>query len=47
MAKWGKKSDSHFLKLEVVIEKDEFKVVSAEVTTNEVKSANAVKELQH
>ncbi|BBG25116.1 hypothetical protein IC006_2451 [Sulfuracidifex tepidarius] len=38
--------DSRFLKVEVVVEEDEFKVVSAEVTNNGVDSAiSTVKEL--
>jgi hypothetical protein len=47
IAKWGKTRDSKFLKIEVVMEKDEFKVVSAEVTSNEVEAAvKTVKDLQ-
>jgi hypothetical protein len=47
IAKWGKRRDSKFLKIEVVMEKDEFKIVSAEVTSNEAGSAsNTVKDLK-
>jgi hypothetical protein len=47
VAKWGKRRDSKFLKIEVVMEKDEFKIVSAEVTSNEAESAsNTVKDLK-
>jgi len=47
IAKWGKTRDSKFLKIEVVVEKDEFKVVSAEVKSNEVEAAvKTVKDLQ-
>jgi len=34
VVKWGKRRDSKFLKIEVVMEKDEFRIVSAEVTSN-------------
>ncbi|EHP70960.1 transposase family protein [Metallosphaera yellowstonensis MK1] len=46
VAKWGKTRDSKFLKIEVVMEKDEFKVVSAEVTSDEVEAAVKTKDLQ-
>jgi transposase, IS4 family len=46
VAKWGKTGDSKFLKIEVVMEKDEFKVVSAEVTSDEVEAAVETKDLQ-
>jgi hypothetical protein len=32
VAKWGKRRDSKFLKIEVVMKKDEFRIVSTEVT---------------
>jgi hypothetical protein len=44
IAKWGKTKDSKFLKIEIVIDKDKFNVINAEVTTNEVETA--VKGLQ-
>ena len=44
IAKWGKTKDSKFLKIEIVIDKDQFNVINAEVTSNEVKTA--VKDLQ-
>jgi hypothetical protein len=44
IAKWGKTKDSKFLKIEIVIDKDQFNVINAEVTTNEVETA--VKDLQ-
>jgi hypothetical protein len=34
VAKWGKRRYSKFLKIEVVMEMDEFKILSAEVTSN-------------
>ena len=40
----GKTKDSKFLKIEIVIDKDQFNVINAEVTSNEVKTA--VKDLQ-
>jgi hypothetical protein len=40
VAKWGKRRDSKFLKVEVVMEKDQFKIVSAEVTSNEPESTS-------
>ena len=47
VAKWGKKKYSKFLKIEVVMDKGEFNVVNAEVTTNEVETAvETVKDLQ-
>jgi len=39
IAKWGKTKDSKFLKIEIVIDKDQFKVINAEVTNNEVETA--------
>jgi len=42
IAKWGKTKDSKFLK--IVIDKDQFNVINAEVTSNEVETA--VKDLQ-
>ena len=44
IAKWGKTRDSKFLKIEIVMDKDQFNVINAEVTSNEVKTA--VKDLQ-
>ena len=44
IAKWGKTKDSKFLKIEIVMDKDQFNVINAEVTSNEVKTA--VKDLQ-
>jgi hypothetical protein len=44
VAKWGKRRDSKFLKIEIVIDKDELNVINAEVTSNEVETA--VKDLQ-
>ena len=47
IAKWGKTKDSKFLKIEIVIDKDQFNVINAEVTTNEVETAvKTVKDLQ-
>jgi len=47
IAKWGKTRDSKFLKIEIVIDKDEFNVINAEVTSNEVETAvKTVKDLQ-
>jgi transposase, IS4 family len=47
IAKWGKTRDSKFLKIEIVIDKDELKVINAEVTSNEVETAvKTVKDLQ-
>ena len=34
IAKWGKTKDSKFLKIEIVIDKDQFNVINAEVTSN-------------
>jgi len=36
IAKWGKTKDSKFLKIEIVMDKDELNVINAEVTGNEV-----------
>jgi len=44
IAKWGKTKDSKFLKIKIVIDKDQFNVINAEVTSNGVKTA--VKDLQ-
>ena len=44
ITKWGKTKDSKFLKIEIVIDKDQFNVINAEVTSNDVKTA--VKDLQ-
>ena len=47
IAKWGKTKDSKFLKIEIVIDKDQFNVINAEVTSNEVETAvKTVKDLQ-
>ena len=47
VAKWGKRRDSKFLKIEIVIDKDQFNVINAEVTSNEVETAvKTVKGLQ-
>jgi Transposase DDE domain. len=47
IAKWGKTKDSKFLKIEIVMDKDQFNVINAEVTSNEVKTAvKTVKDLQ-
>ena len=47
IAKWGKTKDSKFLKIEIVIDKDELNVINAEVTNNEVETAvKTVKDLQ-
>ena len=47
IAKWGKTRDSKFLKIEIVIDKDQFNVINAEVTSNEVETAvKTVKDLQ-
>ncbi|BDB99184.1 hypothetical protein SACC_22010 [Saccharolobus caldissimus] len=47
IAKWGKTRDSKFLKIEIVMDKDEFNVVNAEVTSNEVETAvKTVRDLQ-
>ncbi|BDB98351.1 hypothetical protein SACC_13680 [Saccharolobus caldissimus] len=47
IAKWGKTRDSKFLKIEIVMDKDEFNVVNAEVTSNEIEAAvKTVKDLQ-
>jgi hypothetical protein len=40
VAKWSKRMDSKFLKIEAVMEKDELKIKSAEVTSNESESAS-------
>jgi hypothetical protein len=46
IAKWGKTKDSKFLKIEIVMDKDQFNVINAEVTTNEVETAvKTVKDL--
>ncbi|AAK41450.1 IS5-like element ISC1058 family transposase [Saccharolobus solfataricus] len=47
VAKWGKTRDSKFLKIEIVMDNNEFNVINAEVTSNEVESAvKTVKDLQ-
>jgi len=47
IAKWGKTRDSKFLKIEIVMDKDQFNIINAEVTTNEVETAvKTVKDLQ-
>jgi hypothetical protein len=47
IAKWGKTRDSKFLKIEIVMDKDQFNVINAEVTSNEVETAvKTVKGLQ-
>jgi len=47
IAKWGKTRDSKFLKIEIVMDKDQFNVINAEVTSNEVQTAvKTVKDLQ-
>ncbi len=47
IAKWGKTKDSKFLKIEIVMDKDQFNVINAEVTSNEVETAvKTVKDLQ-
>jgi Transposase DDE domain. len=47
IAKWGKRRDSKFLKIEIVIDKDQINVINAEVTSNEVETAvKTVKDLQ-
>jgi len=47
IAKWGKTKDSKFLKIEIVMDKDQFNVINAEVTSNEVQTAvKTVKDLQ-
>jgi len=47
IAKWGKTKDSKFLKIEIVMDKDQYNVINAEVTTNEVETAvKTVKDLQ-
>ena len=40
----GKTKYSEFLKIEIVIDKDQFNVINAELTSNEVKTT--VKDLQ-
>jgi hypothetical protein len=45
IAKWGKRRDSKLLK--IVMDKDQFNVINAEVTSNEVETAvKTVKDLQ-
>ncbi|ADB87018.1 second ORF in transposon ISC1058 [Saccharolobus islandicus L.D.8.5] len=39
IAKWGKTRDSKFLKIEIIMDKDQFNVINAEVTSNEVETA--------
>jgi len=47
IAKWGKRRDSKFLKIEIVMDKDQFNVINAEVTSNEIETAvKTVKDLQ-
>ncbi|QXJ31890.1 ISC1058 family transposase [Saccharolobus shibatae] len=46
VAKWGKTRDSKFLKIEIVMNNNEFNIVNAEVTSNEVESVKTVKDLQ-
>ena len=46
VAKWGKTRDSKFLKIEIVINKDELDVIDAEVTSDEVETAVKTKDLQ-
>jgi len=46
IAKWGKRRDSKFLKIEVVTDKDELNVIDAEVTSDEVEAAVRTKDLQ-
>jgi len=45
-AKWGKTRDSKFLKIEIVMDKDELNVIDAEVTSDEVETAVKTKDLQ-
>jgi len=46
IAKWGKRRDSKFLKIEIVMDKDELNVIDAEVTSDEVETAVKTKDLQ-
>ena len=47
IAKWGKTKDSKFLKIEIVMDKGQFNVINAEVTSNEIDTAvKTVKDLQ-
>ncbi|EHP69835.1 hypothetical protein MetMK1DRAFT_00003370 [Metallosphaera yellowstonensis MK1] len=46
VAKWGKTRDSKFLKIEIVMDKDELNVIDAEVTSDEVETAVKTKDLQ-
>ncbi|QXJ31131.1 ISC1058 family transposase [Saccharolobus shibatae] len=47
VAKWGKIKDSKFLKIEIIMNNNEFNMVNAEVTSNEVESAvKTIKDLQ-
>jgi len=46
VAKWGKRRDSKFLKIEIVIDQDELNVIDAEVTSDEVETAVKTKDLQ-
>ena len=46
VAKWGKRRDSKFLKIEIVMDKDELNVIDAEVTSDEVEAAVKTKDLQ-
>ena len=46
VAKWGKTRDSKFLKIEIVMDKDELNVIDAEVTSDEVETAVETKDLQ-
>ena len=46
VAKWGKTRDSKFLKIEIVMDKDELNVMNAEVTSDEVETAVKTKDLQ-
>jgi hypothetical protein len=47
IAKWGKRRDSKFLKIEIVMDKDELNVIDAEVTSDKVETAvKTVKDLQ-
>jgi len=46
IAKWGKTRDSKFLKIEIVMDKDELNVIDAEVTSDEVETAVKTKDLQ-
>ena len=46
VAKWGKTRDSKFVKIEIVMDKDELNVIDAEVTSDEVETAVETKDLQ-